>query len=170
MASSGGGAGNPMYLSQGGTPMPGLPIAGQGAPNDRPQNFGSFQEFLPEVSSAGTPGNQILPAGQGPNPSARGLTAEMFKYRSPQGVLTQDTSQIDSLRQQLAALQAQGGSGGGGAGGGNGQFGAARSGSTFGGGAYGAPNANPWSALSQMPGPGGDSGMQYFASTSLGGG
>jgi hypothetical protein len=122
MGSSGGSA-NPMYLSQGGVPMPGLPIAGQGAPNDIPQNFGKFQEFLPEISPAGRPGYQIMPAGQGPNPSATGLTSDMFRYRSPQGNVT--PSEVDSLRQQLAALQQQGGGGGGG---GNGQFGAARAG------------------------------------------
>jgi hypothetical protein len=135
MGSSGGSA-NPAYLSQGGTPMPGLPIAGQGAPNDNPRNFGQFQEFLPEISPQGSSGYQIMPAGQGPNPSATGLTAEMFKYRSPQGVAAPSgggggdggggggggagagagAGDIDSLRQQVAALQAQAG---------NGQFGAA---------------------------------------------
>lgn len=126
MGSSGGSA-NPMLLSQGGTPIPGLPIAGQGAPNDNPRNFGSFQEFLPEISPAGRSGYQILPAGQGPNPSATGLTSEMFQYRSPQGAVAPGggsaagagaagAGDIDSLRQQIAALQAQAG---------NGQFGAA---------------------------------------------
>jgi len=131
MGSSGGSA-NPMFLSQGGRPMPGLPIAGQGAPNDNPRNFGSFQEFLPEISPAGRSGNQIMPAGQGPNPSATGLTSEMFQYRSPQGAVVPGggggsaagagaagAGDIDSLRQQVAALQAQAG---------NGQFGAAESG------------------------------------------
>jgi hypothetical protein len=116
MGSSGGSA-NPMYLSQGGVPMPGLPIAGQGAPNDSPQNFGKFQEFLPQVAPAGTAGNQILPAGQGPAPSARGLTSEMFQYRSPQGAIAPSggggggavgggDSGAD-LRQQLATLQSR---------------------------------------------------------------
>ena len=123
MGSSGGSA-NPMFLSQGGTPMPGLPIAGQGAPNDNPRNFGSFQNFLPDIP----------PAGQGPAPLARGLTAEMLQYKSPQGVLAPSGGggavggggggggggQIDQLRQQLASLQSQVNSGG------NGQFGAAR--------------------------------------------
>jgi hypothetical protein len=117
MGSSGGSA-NPMYLSQGGVPMPGLPIAGQGAPNDNPRNFGQFQEFLPQISPQGSPGYQIMPAGQGPNPSATGLTSEMFQYRSPQGAVA--PNDVDSLRQQLAALQAQQA--------GNGQFGAARGG------------------------------------------
>jgi hypothetical protein len=121
MGSSGGSA-NPMYLSQGGVPMPNLPIAGQGAPNDDPRNFGQFQEFLPEISPQGASGYQIMPAGQGPNPSATGLTAEMFRYRSPQGVTAPAaggaaTADINSLRQQVATLQAQAG---------NGQFGAAQ--------------------------------------------
>ena len=137
MGSSGGSA-NPAFLSQGGRPIPGLPIAGQGAPNDNPRNFGSFQEFLPEISPAGRSGYQIMPAGQGPNPSATGLTSEMFQYRSPQGAVAPSgggstagasgagagsggggAGDIDSLRQQVAALQAQAG---------NGQFGAADSG------------------------------------------
>jgi hypothetical protein len=130
MGSSGSGSGNPMFLSQGGQPIPGLPIAGQGAPNDNPRNFGTFQNFLPDIP----------PAGQGPAPLARGLTAEMLQYKSPQGNIA--PNEIASLRQQLAALQAQAGSGGGGgggsgggggggsgsSGGGNGQFGAARGG------------------------------------------
>jgi hypothetical protein len=111
-----------MYLSQGGAPMPNLPIAGQGAPNDNPQTYGSFQEFLPEISPAGRAGNQILPAGQGPAPSATGLTSEMFRYRSPQGTgIDPDAARAAAyardpslqgpggggdLRQQLAALQA----------------------------------------------------------------
>ena len=130
MGSSGGSA-NPMYLSQGGNPMPNLPIAGQGAPNDNPRNFGQFQEFLPQISPQGSSGYQIMPAGQGPNPSATGLTSEMFQYRSPQGAVAPgggggggsgggaNAGDIDSLRQQVAALQAQAG---------NGQFGAADSG------------------------------------------
>jgi hypothetical protein len=131
MGSSGGSA-NPMFLSQGGRPMPGLPIAGQGAPNDNPRNFGQFQEFLPEIAPAGRAGNQILPAGQGPAPSARGLTSEMFQYRSPSGAVAPGggggAGDIDSLRQQVAALQAQAG---------NGQFGAARGGQQPGFGLYG---------------------------------
>jgi hypothetical protein len=111
MGSSGGSA-NPMYLSQGGVPIPRLPIAGQGAPNDTPQNFGQFQEFLPEISPQGRAGYQIMPAGQGPNPSATGLTADMFRYRSPNGAVTPAPAAAaggggDDLRQQLAALQSQ---------------------------------------------------------------
>jgi hypothetical protein len=132
MGSSGGSA-NPMFLSQGGTPMPNIPIAGQ-AGELKPQERGSYQEFLPEIAPAGQPGYQILPVGGGRNPSATGLTAEMFKYRSPSGVLTPSAaaagggggggggsgSDIDTMRQQIATLQAQAG---------NGQFGAARGGS-----------------------------------------
>ena len=141
MGSSGGSA-NPAYLSQGGVPMPGLPIAGQGAPNDNPRNFGQFQEFLPQIAPAGTSGNQILPAGQGPAPSARGLTSEMFQYRSPQGAMA--PGDADSLRQQLAALQQQVGSGGGGGGGGgNGQFGAARGPGNMTWNAYGPSSGSP---------------------------
>src|SRR5580765_7826156 len=100
MGSSSGSA-NPMFLSQGGVPMPNIPIAGQ-AGELKPQERGAFQEFLPEISPAGSSGYQIMPAGQGPNPSARGLTAEMFKYRSPSGVVEQSgmAGQVDSLRQQ----------------------------------------------------------------------
>lgn len=134
MGSSGGSA-NPAYLSQGNAPIPNLPIAGQGAPNDNPRNFGAFQNFLPDIP----------PAGQGPAPLAHGLTAEMLQYRSPQGAAVPtggggavgagagaasaaagggggggDGGQIDQLRQQLASLQTQVNSGG------NGQYGAAR--------------------------------------------
>ena len=129
MGSSGGGSGNPMFLSQGGTPIPGLPIAGQGAPNDNPRNFGSFQNFLPDLPAAGG----------GPAPSATGLTSGMLQYKSPQGVpvpaaaaaaapaATAAAGGADGQRQQLAALQAQ--------------FGAAREGGGFGGGFGGGPFA-----------------------------
>jgi hypothetical protein len=136
MGSSGSGSGNPMYLSQGGTPIPGLPIAGQGAPNDDPRALGKFQNFLPDIPAAG----------QGPAPLARGLTSEMMQYRAPGAGSA--SSEIDSLRQQLAALQA--GSGGGGGGGGGGgtaataseQFGAARTPN-----AQGNPTANPYGPI-----------------------
>lgn len=121
MGSSGGSA-NPAFLSQGGNPMPNIPIAGQ-AGELKPQERGSFQEFLPEVAPAGRAGYQINAAGGGRNPSATGLTADMFKYRSPTGILTPGSSSgaaaaapaaaaaggggSDDLRQQLAALQAQ---------------------------------------------------------------
>jgi hypothetical protein len=115
MGSSGGDSGNPMFLSQGGTPIPGLPIAGQGAPNDDPRAFGKFQSFLPDLPAAGG----------GPAPSATGLTSDMLQYRAPGAGSA--SSEINNLRQQLAALQVAGvsGGGGGGGGGGEGQFGAA---------------------------------------------
>lgn len=132
MGSSGGSA-NPAYLSQGGTPMPNLPIAGQGAPNDNPRNFGQFQEFLPTVQQpGGTAGGYTIPSNAETRaaPSATGLKSEMFQYRSPQGAMAPNDA--DALRAQLAALQARVGSGGGGgSGGGNGQFGAARGGDDF---------------------------------------
>ena len=138
MGSSGGSA-NPAYLSQGNAPIPGLPIAGQGAPNDNPRNFGSFQNFLPDIP----------PAGQGPAPLARGLTAEMLQYKSPQGVAAPTGGggavggvaaaggggDIDSMKQQIASLQAQAG---------NGQFGAARGGQQPGYGMYGQQSGVPF--------------------------
>lgn len=133
MGSSGGGPGNPAFLSQGGRPIPGLPIAGQGAPNDNPQNYGKFQEFLPTIQPpGGTAGGYTIPSNAETRsaPSATGLKSEMFQYRSPSGAVA--PSDVDSLRQQLASLQSQVGGGAGG-GDGNGQFGAAR-GSSSGGG------------------------------------
>jgi hypothetical protein len=130
MGSSGGGPGDPRFLSQGGTPIPGLPIAGQGAANDTPQNFGKFQEFLPTVQApGGTAGGYTIPSNAETRaaPSATGLKSEMFQYRSPQGAIMPiggaggggggaSSSDVSAMRQQLAALQAQAG---------NGQFGAA---------------------------------------------
>jgi len=103
MGSSGSGSGNPMFLSQGGTPIPGLPIAGQGAPNDNPRNFGQFQEFLPTIQPpGGTAGGYTIPSNAEVRaaPLATGLKSEMFQYRSPQG-----------------AIAPSGGGGGGGGGG-----------------------------------------------------
>ena len=154
MGSSGGSA-NPMFLSQGGSPMPGLPIAGQGAPNDNPRNFGQFQEFLPTVQPpGGTAGGYSIPSNAETRsaPSATGLKSEMFQYRSPQGAIAPSggaaaapagasAGDVNSLRQQVAALQAQAG---------NGQFGAARepyvnpiwgSGSASSGGLWAVPPA-----------------------------
>lgn len=137
--------GNPMYLSQGGKPIPGLPIAGQGAPNDNPRTFGQFQEFLPTIQApGGTAGGYTIPsdAESRAAPNATGLKSEMFQFRSPfssagavsaaapvsnSGANTGGTSgsggngttttggtaspsDIDDLRKQLAALQAQVGS------------------------------------------------------------
>jgi hypothetical protein len=109
MGSSGSGSGNPMFLSQGGQPIPGLPIAGQGAPNDDPRNFGKFQSFLPDLPAAGG----------GAAPLARGLTSDMLQYRSPGGAAAPAAAAAaapaaDAQRQQLAAIQSS-----------NGQFGAA---------------------------------------------
>jgi hypothetical protein len=107
-----------MYLSQGGVPIPRLPIAGQGAPNDTPQNFGQFQEFLPTIQPpGGTAGGYTIPSNAETRaaPSATGLKSEMFQYRSPQGAIAPaaaaaaaggDASGSD-LRQQLAALQSR---------------------------------------------------------------
>jgi len=113
MGSSGGGEGNPMFLSQGGTPIPGLPIAGQGAPNDNPRNLGQFQEFLPTIQPpGGTAGGYTSPSNAETRaaPLATGLKSEMFQYRSPQG-----------------AIAPSGGGGAGGSGGGGGGGGAADS-------------------------------------------
>jgi hypothetical protein len=148
MGSSGGGPGNPAFLSQGGVPMPGLPIAGQGAPNDNPRNFGQFQEFLPTIQSpGGTAGGYTIPSNAEARsaPLATGLKSEMFQYRSPQGTIAPSgggggsgggasSSDVDNLRQQLAALQAQAG---------NGQFGAARGGGAYSQGGAVAPGLLP---------------------------
>jgi hypothetical protein len=85
MGSSGGGTGNPAFLSQGGAPIPGLPIRGANNQID-PTNYGQYQEFLPTAGDPQWTGQlQIPKAGQGRAPSAQGLTAEMFQYRSPNG-------------------------------------------------------------------------------------
>ena len=147
MGSSGGGSGNPMYLSQGGTPIPGLPIAGQGAPNDNPRNLGSFQNFLPDAPAAGG----------GPAPLAKGLTSEMMQYKTPQGApvpaaaaavpaAAAPAAGADAQRQQLASLVA------------GDQFGAAREGGGGWGGGYRAsgPFANglaPPPGAKQLPEP-----------------
>jgi hypothetical protein len=72
MGSSGGGDDGMgmMALMGQGTPMPGLPIAGQGAGVD-PTTYGKYQSFLPE------------PLAEGPNPMATGLRPDMLKFRSP---------------------------------------------------------------------------------------
>ena len=140
MGSSSGSA-NPMYLSQGVAPIPGLPIAGQGAPNDNPKTFGQYQEFLPTIQAPGGTageGSYTIPSNAETRraPVATGLKSEMFQYRSPfssaasatpvtnSGANTGGTSgsggngttttggtaspsDIDDLRKQLAALQAQ---------------------------------------------------------------
>jgi len=116
MGSSGdGGGGNPMLMAMmGGRAMPGLPIAGQGDTVD-PFKYGKFQNFLPDIPAAG----------EGPAASATGLTSDMFKYRSPGGEVSGDTTStsndIQALRNELAKLQQ--GQGGGGGGGGSPPFG-----------------------------------------------
>ena len=111
MGSSGGGGDGGMgmmALMGQGTPMPGLPIAGQGPGTDA-FKYGQFQNFLPD------------PVAEGENPMATGLRPDMFKYRSPGGVAAEGagaggSDEIQALRDELAALKA------GGAGGGEGVF------------------------------------------------
>ena len=162
MGSSGESA-NPMFLSQGNTPMPNIPIAGQ-AGELKPQERGTYQEFLPAVAPGGMSGYQIMPQGQGPNPSATGLTAEMFRYRSPQGVLS-TSSEVDSLRQQLAAAQAAAAqpaaAAAGGGGGGGGQFGAARSSSSWPGGVPASYRGSWDGDWGGYPKPTGDLGLNF---------
>jgi hypothetical protein len=73
-SSSSGSVGNPGYLSAGSAPIPNLPIAGQGAPNDDPRNFGTYQSFLPDIPTTAS-GRHAEPA--------TGLKSEMFAYKSP---------------------------------------------------------------------------------------
>ena len=75
MGSSGDSGGNPMALSQGATPQPGLPIAGAGKDSmaSDPFEYGKFQNFLPD------------PAPSGPNPMATGIRPDMLQYKSPGG-------------------------------------------------------------------------------------
>jgi hypothetical protein len=97
MTSSGDSGGNPAALLQGGTPMPGLPIAGQGGGIGDPYQYGQFQNFLPDIPS------------EGPAPSATGLRPDMFQYKKPNGGVD---PQIQQLRDQLAALTGAGGASG----------------------------------------------------------
>jgi hypothetical protein len=108
MGSSGGGddgAGMMALMGQG-TPMPGLPIAGQG-PGTNAFEYGQFQNFLPEIQA------------EGENPMATGLRPDMFKYRSPGGVVAEGSGggggdEIQGLRDELAALKSgMGGNSGG---------------------------------------------------------
>lgn len=111
MGSSGGGDGGMgmMSLMGQGTPMPGLPIAGQGG-GVNPREYGMFQNFLPE------------PLEEGQNPMATGLRPDMLKFRSPNGVEAAGSGggaggnlagEIEALRGELAKLTAGGGDGGG---------------------------------------------------------
>jgi hypothetical protein len=112
----GGGSGNPALLLQGGTPMPGLPVAGKDSNIGDPYDYGKFQNFLPDIPA------------EGRAPSATGLRPDMFKYRSPSGIIDPGsnsgdssggsgdvTGQIKDLRDQLAKLTAGGGGDGSGA-------------------------------------------------------
>jgi hypothetical protein len=110
MTSSGDSGGNPAALLTGGTPMPGLPIAGSNPTGD-PYKYGQFQNFLPDVQA------------DGQNPSATGLRPDMFNYRKPGGDMTDAggaagggsgdiAGQIQGLRDQLAKMQMGGGGGG----------------------------------------------------------
>ena len=112
MGSSGGGGGGGagmMALMNQGKPMPGLPIAGAGASID-PYEYGKFQNFLPDIKA------------EGQNDMATGLRPDMFKYRSPSGVVEEGggsgaagggdvAGQIQGLRDELAKLTAGGGGG-----------------------------------------------------------
>jgi hypothetical protein len=77
--------------------MEGLPIAGKDSTIGSPFEYGKFQSFLPDLATDG-----------GPNPMAKGLTSDMFQYKSPSGVVAQsDTgNQIKELRDALAKLTA----------------------------------------------------------------
>ena len=101
----GGGGGNPALLMQGGTPMPGLPVAGKDSNIGDPYDYGKFQNFLPDIPA------------EGKAPSATGLRPDMFKYRSPSGIMAQNSgdqnsgdvgNQIQELRNTLAQIQAGG--------------------------------------------------------------
>ena len=133
MSSSGDSGGNPSALLQGGTPMPGLPIAGQGggAVSD-PFNYGQFQNFLPDATAEGQPPNL-----------AKGLTPDMFKYRSPNGQTDAGGGGADP-RAMLAAVMGSGGAGGAGGVGTMGMGGGG--GGMFGGGDIQGPPGPPGSA------------------------
>ena len=91
-------------------PMPGLPIAGANSTIGDPYEYGKFQNFLPDIKA------------EGQNDMATGLRPHMFNYTKPNpggGVLPGTTlgdsgaSDIQGLRDQLAALTAQISGGGG---------------------------------------------------------
>jgi len=99
----GGGGGNSAAMMMPGTPMPGLPIAGQG-PGVDAFKYGQFQNFLPDIKA------------EGMNDMATGLRPDMFKYRSPDGTAVgggggNEDGQIQGLRDELAKLQSGGGGG-----------------------------------------------------------
>ena len=111
MGSSGGdGGGYYPGMFGAATPMPGLPIAGAGGTIGDPYEYGKFQNFLPDIKATGQ------------NDMATGLRPEMFNYTKPNpgggtlaGNSLSSASEIQGLRDQLAAIQAQMASGGGGA-------------------------------------------------------
>jgi hypothetical protein len=99
MGSSGGdGGGYYPGMFGNATPQPGLPIAGQGA-GVNPQEYGKFQSFLP---------NELIHE-SGPNDMATGLRPDMFKFKSPSGVVQESNTSEDigALRDALAALTAK---------------------------------------------------------------
>jgi hypothetical protein len=126
MTSSGGGGDDGMAmmaLRGGGTPMPGLPIAGQGGGGvGYPYKYGQFQNFLPDIKA------------EGPNDMATGLRPEMFDYKKPGGGAVaaggggNTDGQVQDLRDQLARLSGGGGGGIGTMGMGRGGFGSAMNG------------------------------------------
>ena len=109
MTSSGGGGGDGggmmALMRGGGTPMPGLPIAGSSDANIDPYTYGQFQNFLPDIKA------------EGQNDMATGLRPDMFNYQKPGGGAVDAAGggggnvdgQIQELRDQLAKLQAGGG-------------------------------------------------------------
>jgi hypothetical protein len=110
MGSSGGGGGGGYYPGMFGsaTPMPGLPVAGAGSTIGDPYEYGKFQNFLPDIKA------------EGQNDMATGLRPSMFNYTKPNpgggtlaGNSLSSASEIQGLRDQLAAIQAQLASGGG---------------------------------------------------------
>lgn len=98
MGSGGGGGGNPQALYQNAAPMGGLPIVGKDSSAvGNPYDYGKFQNFLPDAGS------------DGKYPVARGLSPDMFTYKSPSGTVAPGVGdQISDLRSQLAKLTTNG--------------------------------------------------------------
>lgn len=98
MGSDGGGGGNPQALYQNAAPMQGLPIVGKDSSAvGNPYDYGKFQNFLPDAGS------------DGKYPVARGLSPDMFTYKSPSGTVAPGVGdQISDLRAQLAKLTTNG--------------------------------------------------------------
>jgi hypothetical protein len=156
----GGGGGDPSKLAMGGTPMPGIPIAGQGA-DVNPFEYGAFQNFLPDMPTADA-------FGKGERaPSAMGLNQDMFKYKNPMGELAPGSSGggNDNLRNEFARMmQTMGGGNGSFGGGGNmAGSGSVTDGPTMSsmmgmGGGGGGFQGGPIGGMGQNPGPGGAGG------------